>query len=205
MNRSDFFYTPDLSKQFALIEDLTNFGARVTWQVTPRNKLQGYFQKQRRAGFTGSTPALMPEAQTTREGIGPGLTYGQALWSAPVTARLLLEAGTSIYVERTTTTAMDGLPTDSPNWGYHIMDSGLGINYNYPATVSPRQGSSVGNYKASASYVTGSHLFKVGMTLETAINGKNFTEIPRDMTLLFVNRYPIESLFKSSRATYTRN
>lgn len=189
-NRSDFFYTPDLSKQFALVEDLTNVGARVTWQVTPKNKLQGYFQKQRRVGFTGSAPALMPEAQALREGIGPGLIYGQALWSAPVTARLLLEAGTSIYVERTTTTATDGLPTDSPNWGYHIMDSGLGITYNYPATISPRQGSSVQNYKASMSYVTGSHLFKAGMTIETAINGKNFTEIPRDMTLLFVTGVP---------------
>ena len=189
-NRSDFFYTPDLSNQFAVVEDLTNVGARVTWQATSKNKLQGYFQKQRRVGFTGSTPALMPEAQTLREGIGPGLIYGQALWSAPVTARLLLEAGTSIYVERTTTTATDGLPSESPNWGYHIVDSGLGITYNYPATVSPRQGSSVWNYKASVSYVTGSHLFKAGMTVETATNGKNFTEIPRDMTLLFVNGVP---------------
>jgi len=189
-NRLDFAYTPDLSKQFVLVEDLTNAAGRVTWQVTPKNKLQGFFQKQRRVGFAGSAPAFMPEANAIRTGIGPGLMYGQALWSAPVTMRLLFEAGTSIYVEKTTTTAIDGLPTDSPSWGYHIVDSGLGITYNYPATIAPEQGSSVRNYKASVAYVTGSHLFKAGMTVETAINGKSFTEIPRDMTLLFVNGVP---------------
>jgi Carboxypeptidase regulatory-like domain len=190
-NRHDFFYTPDLSRQFVLTEDLTNGGGRVTWQVTPKNKLQGYFQKQRRIGFTGSEPAVMPEAQGIRTGIGPGNIYTQLLWSAPVTTRLLLEAGQSLFWERTRTAPLDGLPTDSPSWGYNIVDSGLGITYNYPATIgNPGQGSTVQNHKASVSYITGSHFFRAGVTVETAVNGQTFTEVTHDMTLLLVNRVP---------------
>ena len=40
------------------------------------------------------------------------------------------------------------------------------------------------------SYVTGSHFFKAGVTVETGTNGPTSTDIPRDMTLLFVNRVP---------------
>ena len=174
-----------------LTEDLTNGGARVTWQMTPKNKLQGYFQKQRRIGFTGSEPAVMPEAQGIRRGTGPGNIYSQLLWSAPVTSRLLLEAGQSLFWERTFTSATEGLPTDSPSWGYSIVDSGLGITYNYPVSIgNPGQGSTVQNHKASVSYITGSHFFKAGVAVETAMNGQTFTEVPRDMTLLFVNRVP---------------
>ncbi len=190
-NRHDFLYTPDLGNQFVLTEDLTNGGARVTWQITPKNKLQGYFQKQRRIGFTGSEPALMPEAQGIRTGIGPGNTYTQLLWSAPLTSRLLIEAGQSLFWERTATAATEGLPTDSPSWGYNIVDSGLGITYNFPVSIGdPGQGSNVRNHKAALSYITGSHFFKAGVTVETAENGPTFTEVPRDMTLLFVNRVP---------------
>jgi Carboxypeptidase regulatory-like domain len=190
-NRRDFFYTPDLSKQSVWVEDLTNAGSRVTWQVTPKNKLQGYFQKQKRFGVPNALSFLEPEAQSVRRDFGPGNIYAQVLWSAPVTTRLLFEAGQTSFWERTTVDAIEGLPTDSPNWGYNIVDSGLGITYNYPASIgTPTLNSLVRDYKASVSYVTGSHAFKAGVMVETATNGPSFTEIPRDMTLLFVNGVP---------------
>ena len=112
-DRRDFFYTPDLSKQSVWVEDLTNAGVRATWQVTPKNKIQGYIQKQKRVGFAG-LDGLMPESQSIRSGTGPGNMYGQIMWSAPVTPRLLLEAGYSSFVERTNIVAIDGLPTTAP-------------------------------------------------------------------------------------------
>jgi hypothetical protein len=188
-NRRDFLYTPDLSKQALWIEDVTNLGVRMTWQATSKNKVQGYVQKQKRIGFVGLA-TTMPEAQSIRSAQGPGYLYSQLSWSSPVTPRLLLEAGHAYLWEMTRTDAIEGLPTDSPNWGYNIVDSNLGIQYNYPSSIARRGDHHNQNYRASVSYVTGSHTFKTGWQTQTAVTGPTFTELPRDMTLLFVNRVP---------------
>ena len=170
------------------MERVKNAGARVTWQITLKDKLQVYLQQQPRVGFTGVL-ALMPESQIVRDSLGNGNIYDQVLWSAPVTNKLLLEAGASYFLERTDSHAINGLLTSSPSYGYNIVDSGFGYTYNFPATTGPGR-SAMHAYKAAVSYVTGSHGLKAGISVEQGTSGPGTTIIPRDMTLTFLNGVP---------------
>ena len=189
-NRADFLYTPDLAKQSVDVEEVKSASARVTWQVTKKNKVQVYLQQQPRIGFTGVL-ALMPEAQTVRSNLGNGNIYDQVLWNSPVTSRLLFEAGASYLLERTNISPIDALVqnTGSPNWGYNIVDAGTGITYNFPGALGPNRAAMHG-YKASMYYVTGSHALRVGLTVEKGEAGPTYALFPRDMTLQLINGAP---------------
>ena len=100
-NPSIFTYTPNFDEQARGDGRWHSTHARVTWQVSPRNKLQFFADYQpfcvncvgeQPGGLAaGAGPGTSPEA--ANRGDARPMWVEQGSWSAPVSNRLLLEAG----------------------------------------------------------------------------------------------------------------
>ena len=73
---------------------------RVTWQATPRNKLNFSWQEQiYQRNFKGGGTATTTIEATNRDWFEPSRLQG-ITWSSPLTSRILLEAGWGTYQSR---------------------------------------------------------------------------------------------------------
>jgi hypothetical protein len=162
------FYTADLSRPAFAKEWYESKAIRVTWRVSEKHKLNFFADPQRDChcpALTASGSLNAPEAFFSYH-LKPAGLY-QVSWSAPVTSRLLFEAGAGradgswpIYRQPEVT------PDD-----VSILELSTGMRYNsgtptfgplyYDKQLVPRF-----SQRASASYVTGNHAFKAGMQLE---------------------------------------
>ncbi len=93
-------YDPDLSQQAFSDRNWVNASLRLTWQASPRNKLNLFWDEQNDCWHcTGYTPLSgTPDPLTAPEAQGVDThipRVRQASWTAPATNRLLLEAGVS--------------------------------------------------------------------------------------------------------------
>jgi hypothetical protein len=138
--------------------------ARLTTQVSPRNKLNAYYDWQFTDFGNCFVPSLLTAISACPDYKNIPQYIIQASWSSPVSNKLLLEAGGTL-------TAQDFHGYRQPGVSYtqfSITDvlaapgqpSTWGSNTGYGANRSDQY-----NYRASASYVTGSHSVKVGATL----------------------------------------
>ena len=168
---SKWLYAPDFSRREYSDRTFENASGRVTWQVTPRNKVGVFWDEQAVCRTcTGATPGLSEPARVSPEAVGVlgrPLHVSQATWSSPLTNRLLVEAGfggTYFGVgnfERTPNPTRDLIRV------VEQCASGCAANGNIPGLVYRSQDFSVaytGSYlwKGSVSYVTGTHSLKVG-------------------------------------------
>src|SRR6195256_3432747 len=91
-------YEPDLSRRAIYDGTWTQVPLRLTWQATPRNKVNIFWDEQRMClectagGPGGGSPTVAPEASG---GIWDTdfQRFHQVTWSSPITSRLLAEAG----------------------------------------------------------------------------------------------------------------
>jgi hypothetical protein len=141
---------------------------RLTWQISPRNKLSGHWSEQYTASSIkgGGTGTTTPEAATYT--LFQPSHINSASWSSPVSGRLLLEAGWGMYQSRYRNPGprVDGTfnprmirvnTTDGeiPNLNSR-QPAGVGGGFNHHLIGG------LANLRASASYVTGSHNLKFG-------------------------------------------
>ena len=125
-NANSWTYSPDQNLKARNAVSRTVTAARLTAQVTPRNKIGFFFDNQlacdgsamittsddcRPRGdnwVASGTTAIAPEAASGAQGTAGG-AFGyadswqrvmQATWSSPATSRLLLEAGVSTYISK---------------------------------------------------------------------------------------------------------
>ena len=149
---------------------------RLTWQMTPRQKLGFYFDEQslKDNHEGGGTATAAPEAAPTADAYPQHL--GQITWQSPWTSRLLLDAAfsTSVYDyggrEREGNATRDLVRvTDT---GIQSGISGVtyrSMNWNENHAFVPR-------WKGSAAYVTGAHSFKLGFQAFIQVqDNRNFT------------------------------
>jgi hypothetical protein len=166
-----WLYVPDPSRREYSDRTFESVSGRVTWQVSPRNKVSGFVDVQtlcRRC--TGATPGLSEPARVSPEAVGVlgrPLYVTQATWSSPRTDRLLLEAGyggTFFGVGN-----FERLP--NPTRGLIRVEeqcaNGCAANGGIPGLVYRSQDFSIahtGSYQwqGSLSYVTGTHSVKAG-------------------------------------------
>ena len=162
-------YVPDLGRQARDDGTWTSSNLRLTWQATPRNKLNFFSDTQ----YVCVSCKYGGNATTAPEAAGTSTASPQYLhsvgWTAPVTSRLLLEAGAAVYHAINGGKERDGNPHDLvrmteqcsagcaanggiPNLVYRSMNWRLNISKPLRAT-------------ASASYVTGAHSVKIGYLL----------------------------------------
>ena len=185
------FYTPDLNKQAYTDNTEQDRQFRLTWQATRKNKIAVHIFKPISClcYFLSQSPPPAPEAATRIDVNGP---MQQATWSYPATNRLLFEAGAT-YVQyiadrprHTGVTANTISVLDSSrNYRYGSLAGGLaGIGAYGP------DDSNQTNQRVAASYITGSHAFKVG--LQTLWGWRtDRSNINHDISYTFNGRTPI--------------
>ena len=182
-NPNAFTYVADTSIKARAANDKKIAAIRLTGQATPRNKLGFYFDYQKNCsgsafakegeqcrrpgddwvalggigGFGSNSPEAGNQVWDDREKIV------QATWSAPATNRLLLEAGMSSFNSRwglyngagnnqdiISITELTAVGVPIPFFTYRSVADPLGNDQQHNV------------WRASASYVTGSHSMKVG-------------------------------------------
>ena len=177
-------YEPDPSVKVRNAQSNFITGVRTTWQATPRNKLGFYIdytQKCTGSSYTGGGQCREPGDGWTAAGpsIGPGTGTNspesgtiwddrqkiiQASYSSPLSSRVLLDTGYSSFYSRWGDVRPAGALTDFiPVTEQSTLGGVPTSNFTYrgwPATGSVDQQHA--NWRASASYVTGTHNVKVG-------------------------------------------
>ena len=145
-------------------EKMDNPIARLTWQVSPRNKFAAYNDRAMRLRGHAMT-ALTDPATASVVWHTPTFATGSAKWTSTVTPRLLFEGGVSFNRERYDNLYQDGIQVarGTPEWYRNARKNDTSLGYTWNAASAQ-----LGNYPdrynliASASYVTGSHSVKVG-------------------------------------------
>jgi hypothetical protein len=138
--------------------------ARITWQISPRNKLSGYYDRIHKVRGAAMAPG---DDQTTSSVVwnSPLYTTNMIKYTSTVSSKLLVEGGFSSNVERYNNLYQPGIEQTygSAAWlanARHVVDGGASTN----TAAGAQYGSYPDRYnmQASGSYVTGSQAIKVG-------------------------------------------
>jgi hypothetical protein len=168
---SQWLYAPDLSRREFSDRTFENASARLTWQVTPRNRVTGFWDAQSLCRkCTGATPGLSEPQRVAPEAVGilgRPLHVTQLTWWSPVTNRVLLEAAFGGTYFGVGNFEREPNPTRDLIRVAEQCASGCAGNGDIPGLVYRSQDFSIahtGSYlwKGSVAYVTGSHSLKVG-------------------------------------------
>ncbi len=177
--RGGLIYVPDLNRPAYTDIPNKDVTTRFTIQASQRNKLTISENIQRNCNcYQGVSLTLAPEA-TIMIFYESSLT--QVTWSHPRTNRLLLEGGfTGLYqtqhpsrppgVSTTDVAVVNNLTGLSYNARASSVGTSLGLAGDTLAYVNDVQFHQA-NGRASMSYVTGTHAFKTGFTLQQAWQG----------------------------------
>ena len=165
-------YVPDPSRPAFSDRTWENVSGRVTWQVTPRNKIGAFWDEQAICRkCEGMSPGITDPARVSPEAIGVGpnkpMRVPQATWSSPAANRLLLDAGFGGTYNQYGHLEREPNPTRDLIRVSEQCAGGCAANGNIPGLVYRSQDWIVAyqasyNWRASASYVTGAHSLKVG-------------------------------------------
>lgn len=154
-NPAAWDYVPDLSRQAVTEQYWRDAGLRLTWQASRRTKLALYANR----NYVCNCHLLQTGPVRSEASINAILDnyMAQGTVVAPVTSRFLLEGGFSTGPSHQ---EYDPRPeVVAPR----IVDNGLGVTYRGPAPYSVTD-YGIQSMRGSASYVTGSHAAKIGMT-----------------------------------------
>jgi hypothetical protein len=157
---------PDMSKQAVDGQGIKSFQARITWQLSPKNKLTVYNDRLLKHRNSDMTAGVDP-ATASNVWKSPIYTTGSVKFSSTATSKIFIESGFSTNYERYTIFAQPGLAKVpySPAWYSQVskVDYGLGTYWNF--ATFPEYGAYPDRFSASGSvsYVTGEHNIKVGI------------------------------------------
>jgi hypothetical protein len=166
-----WLYAPDVSRKEYSDRTFENASGRLTWQVTPRNKVSGFWDVQSLCrACTGATSGGQEPARVSPEAVGVlgrRLDVTQATWSSPITNRLFVEAGYGGIFFGVGNFEREPNPTRDLIRVAEQCASGCTANGSLPGLVYRSQDFSVahtGSYlwKGSIGYVTGTHSLKIG-------------------------------------------
>ena len=166
-------FNPDGS-QAAETNHLYNVGVRLTYQMTPANKITGYYDKQvKNIGRYDLVAGEEPKASSVWN-TDPWQGNAQAKWTSTVTSRLLVELGwgrtkyqsLGLYQpEVKLATCFVAFVACAPGTDYgDIAKQDLILNTRWNSYYAGEYGYYLPNSRVpfSVTYVTGSHAFKVG-------------------------------------------
>ena len=162
---------------------------RLTWQATDRDKFRFYVDRQFNGEFYNGFNTLAntsPEASTDAFGRG---WVTQAKWTETTTNKLLLEAGITYYDQPYEQNyRAEVTPTTLPR-----LEQTTGRLTGAAGNTIPPYTSWTKSYSgmAAASYITGSHVMKTGMTMQWGTNSRTFSSNSQINTLVFNAGNPI--------------
>jgi hypothetical protein len=166
-------FNPDGS-QAAESNHLYNVGGRLTYQMSARNKVTGFYEKEvKNIGHYDLVALEDPKASSVWD-TNPGQGNAQVKWTSTVSARLLIEVGWGLTHYTSTGVYQPEVKLASCFVAFNACPSGT--NYGDIAKQDLILGTRTGSYYLgefgyllpnsrvpfSVSYVTGSHAFKVG-------------------------------------------
>jgi hypothetical protein len=167
-----WLYVPDKSRPAYQDRTSENASIRLTWQITPRNKLSGFWDEQSNCrSCTGLTTGITDPPRVAPEARGTGQTsplrVPQVTWSSPVTNKLLLDAGFGGVYYGWGNFERNPNPTENLINVVEQCAPSCANNGNIPGLVYRSQdwGTNTAaswNWKASVSYVTGANSLKIG-------------------------------------------
>ena len=135
---------------------------RLTYQATKTNKFAFTYDEQRGCNCGSVSAAEAQEYYISSYRFDPNRLV-QATWTAPVTNKLLLEAGAAFTISQWNMYYNPGVTNDIAP----IIDVGLGQNYGAPAVhIGHPNGRDRFTQRAALTYTTGSHNFKAGFQTE---------------------------------------
>jgi hypothetical protein len=171
-NPNAWLYVPDQSQPEYSDRTWENINGRLTWQVTPRNKVGGFWDEQVVCrACTGATSGITDPTRVSPEAVGTGQTkplrVPQVTWSSPMTSRLLLEAGFGGTYYGWGNFERSPNPTENLTRVVEQCAAGCANNGGIPNLTYRSQDwgqNYTGDYtwRATVSYVTGSHSLKAG-------------------------------------------
>jgi hypothetical protein len=139
--------------------------ARLTWQLTPRNKVSAYFDEIDKYRGHDMQSNEDPETASLRW-FSPAYNTGALKWTSTASSRMLVEAGYSRNLEYYTNSYQEGVEKTrfSPDWfaSASRLENDLG-GRKTAATSQTTQSPERHNVQAAVSYVTGAHSFKAGV------------------------------------------
>ena len=156
---------------------------RLTYAASSRDKIRFYLDRQFNGeDFNGfnTLPTTTPEASTDAYGLG---WVPQIKWTQTTTDKLLLEAGLSYYTQDYEQSCRPTVgPRDLPHLEQTTNRLSVACGNTIPPYTSWTKSYSGG---ASASYITGSHALKAGMTTQWGTNNRTFSSNAQINTLVF--------------------
>ena len=169
-------------------QSIRSFQARVTWQMSAKNKLSVYNDRLLKNRGAAMTAGFDP-AEASIVWNSPIYTTGSVKFSSTATNRIYIEAGASTNYERYNTIYQPGLSKTpfSPEW-YTVVnknDSAKGTQWGTGAT---NQGMYPDRFAAmgAVSYVTGTHNIKVGVQ-DTWGRYRQYRSANGDLRANFIN------------------
>ncbi len=142
---------------------------RMTWQISPRNKLGAYYDRTAKYRSNDMQSLVDPETASVVWTF-PNYGMGQVKYTSTVSAKVLLEAGFAFNTSFRDTLAQDGqsFTRNTTEWfaGASRTTQTAGPRSMAPAQEQ-RQWKTKNVAMASMSYVTGTHHVKVGMGFES--------------------------------------
>jgi hypothetical protein len=184
------------------VNDLHNVSGRVTWQISPRNKLSGYIDRWFKS--QDHTTAFTPG-----DGFAPGVDWGTATstypsknaflsyvkWTSPMSNRLLLESGfTAVHFPTLFGTPLPGIvkPVGTPEWYAGALKRDLLLNTFEGQSNFSGQFADQPSYvfSGAVSYVTGSHNAKAGLQYRYANSNTTAEGANAHLTQQYTNGTP---------------
>lgn len=195
-NPNDFVFDPDRNKPGTETQQNGSLDLRLTWQMTPKNKLSAYYNyAPRRTEHWTLVSTIQPDASQLQN--LPINHFETLTFRSALSSKLLLEAAAGNMTEIWTREPVEDSTTST---GYPVTEQTTGINFRaYSATFS-RNYTSLRSYRSALSYVTGSHAFKLGFTLQ---EGPAVTDVytSHDTALTVRNGVPFQVTVRTTPYT----
>jgi hypothetical protein len=187
-------------------QSIRSIQVRLTWQLSPKNKLAIYNDRLLKnrgsamtAGFDPATAGIIWNS--------PIYTTGSVKFSSTATSRILVEGGFSTNYERYNTIYQEGLAKTpfTPDW-YNVVnkqDQGLGTQWNAGsanAGMYPDRFAAMG----AVSYVTGAHNIKVGLQ-DTWGRYRQYRSANGDLRALFNSGVPFQAAILNTPLNFQDN
>ncbi len=194
-----WLYAPDTARHEYSDRTFENVSGRVTWQMTPRNRVTGYWDPQVVCrSCTGATPGAAEPATIAPEAVGVlgrTLNVTQAAWTSAISPRVTLEAGYGGTFFGVGNFERDPNPTRDLIRVVEQCASGCAANGGIPGLVYRSQDFSVahtGSYlwKAAASYVSGTTSLKIGYQHTLMTDDRTWYTNDQDLTYRVNNGVP---------------
>ena len=183
-NPNAWTYDPDLNRPAFKDTHYQGGDARLTWQITPRNKLGILVADQTGCTCVGVVSATVAPEADIREKF-PIQRRQLMDWTSPLTSRVLVEAGGANHYGRSV--RLPSLDT-SPQM-ITVNDQATGLRYR--AADAFRNGPNHAiHLRASAAYITGAHAYKVGFTHSHGYEGRDTNDGGQPLTYRFNNGVP---------------